>query len=333
MTAYGPPSPAGAPRRRIRPLVAAGAVTAVLAGGGAAAVALTGDGGSRGAADGTTAAPTPPFPTDPMLIRVDTGGDPGPERRTNVFVLTPGSGERRQITSSGGDFLPKWSHDRSRIVLSRNENGVFTAYVLGADGSGLTKVADNVSGGRVTWSMDDRRLAFTRQVGGVNQIFTVASDGSTPPVQLTRSADEKDDPTWMADGRNLTYWVKRDGARQIYALNVADPREPGRLIAGPSAGPVNDPAPSPDGRFVLYTRETGPGTSDIWIIGADGSNPRRVIGDPQRDMDPAWSPDGTWFAFVRGELNRPTIVVARIDGSGETVLTAPGAREGHPNWY
>jgi Tol biopolymer transport system component len=131
-----------------------------------------------------------------MLIRADTGGDSGPERRTNVFLLTPGSDARRQITTGGGDFLPKWSHDRK-----------------------------------------------------------------------------------------------------------------------------------------LYTRETGPGTSDIWMVGADGSDPHRVLGDPQRDMDLTWSPDGRWFAFVRGELNRPTIVVARIDGSEETTLTSGNAREGHPSWY
>ncbi|BCB76395.1 hypothetical protein GCM10022251_24080 [Phytohabitans flavus] len=277
-------------------------------------------------------APAPPYPTDPILIRVDTGADNPPERRSSVFVLTPGSDARRQITDSGSDASPKWSHDRKRIVFNRNENDVNNTYTVNADGSGLTKIIENVSGGRVTWSMDDKRLAFTRSVAGVNQIFVVEPGGSAP-TQLTRSTDEKDDPTWMADGRHITYWVKRDGTRQIYALDVAKPSEPGRLIAGPQAGPVNDPAPSPDGKFVLYTRETGPGTSDIWIIGADGSNPHRLTSDPQRDMDPAWSPDGKWFAFVRGELHRPTIMVARVDGSGETLLTASGAREGHPNWY
>lgn len=311
--------------RRVR-IVAAAALAAALVVGGATAAVLARDG------EPPADAPPPPFPTDPMLIRVDTAGDNPPERRSNVFLLTPGSDTRRQITDGGSDVLPKWSHDRKRIVFTRNENGVNTTYVANADGSGVTKVIDNVSGGRVTWSMDDRRLAFTRPVDGVNQIFVVELGGAAP-VQITRSPDEKDDPTWMADGRHITYWVKRNGARQIFALEVDNPREPGRLIAGPDAGPVNDPAPSPDGKYVLYTRETGPGTSDIWIIGADGSNPRRVTSDPQRDMDPAWSPDGRWFAFVRGELHRPTIMVARIDGTGETLLTRGDAREGHPNWY
>lgn len=328
------PFPAGSPgRRRGAPLLAGAGVLAVVLLGAATVAALTRDDDGSGADPlNAAAAPAPPFPTDPMLIRVDTGADNEPERRTNVFLLTPGRPERRQITASDGDVLPKWSHDRKRIAMTRNTGGVNTAYVLNADGSGLTKVADGVSGGRMTWSMDDRRLAFVRQVDGVNQIFTVAPDGSAP-TQLTRSRDEKDDPTWLADGRHITYWVKRDGARQIFALDVANPREPGRLIAGPDAGPVNDPAPSPDGKFVLYTRETGPGTSDIWMIGTDGSDPHRVIGHPERDMDPAWAPDGTWFAFVRGELHRPTIVVARADGTGETTLTTGNAREGHPSWY
>jgi Tol biopolymer transport system component len=332
-TAVDDPSSASAGRRGRFPVLAgvAALVVVVLLGAATAVFVLTR--ADSGADPGpAAAAPAPPFPTSPMLIRVDTGADDEPERRTNVFVLTPGQAGRRQITSSDSDVLPKWSHDRKRIALTRLGADINTAYVLNADGSGLTKIADGVTGGRMTWSMDDRRLAFVRQVDGVNQIF-VAEPGGSAPVQLTRSADEKDDPTWLADGRHITYWVKHDGARQIYALDVADPREPGRLIAGPDAGPVNDPAPSPDGKFVLYTRETGPGTSDIWMIGTDGSNPHRVIGHPERDMDPAWSPDGSWFAFVRGELNRPTIVVARVDGTGETTLTTGNAREGHPNWY
>jgi hypothetical protein len=174
--------------RRSRLLVTAGSLAAVLLAGGTTVAALTRDGNAGGARSATGATP-PPYPTDRMLIRVDTGGDNSPERRSNVFVLTPGSAARLQLTSGDGDFLPKWSHRRDRIVFTRNERGVNTTYVLNADGSGLTKVIDDVSGGRVTWSMDDRRLAFVRTVDGVNQIFTVAP-GVSAPVQLTRSPDE-----------------------------------------------------------------------------------------------------------------------------------------------
>ena len=334
-----PASDAAPPRRRTPVILAAAAVAVILLAGGATAYALTRDeqtpqpnvGQSREPAT-DAAASAPPYPTDQMLMRIDTGGDQPPQRRSNVFVLTPGSDERRQITTDGGDWSPKWSHDRKRIAMNRNANNVNTTYVVNVDGTGLTKVAEGVTGGRATWSMDDKRLAVVKQVDGVSQIFTVDL-ATSKLVQLTHSAAEKDDPTWTRDGKHLTYWVKRNGNRQIYELDVAKPKEPGRWIVGSAAGPINDPAPSPDGKFVLYTVETGKGTSDIWIVGMDGSNPHRVIGHPQRDMDPAWAPNSKWFAFVRGELNRPTIHIARIDGTDETALTKGNAREGHPSWF
>ena len=69
------------------------------------------------------------------------------------------------------------------------------------------------------------------------------------------------------------------------------------------------------------------------LVGLDGSNPHRVTSNPAREMDPTWSPDGTWFAFVRGDVNQPNVVIERADGSGEVTLTQPGAREGHPCWF
>ncbi|HET9517610.1 MAG TPA: Hsp70 family protein [Actinoplanes sp.] len=271
-----------------------------------------------------------PLPTDPILIRVDTGPISPPGRRSNTYSIVPGSNERRQLSNGGTDVRAAWSHDRKRIAFVRL-GGTNTLYVMDADGSNVTKVTDDLIYSRVMWSMDDSRLVFTRRVGVDNQIFTVKP--GSKPVQLTWSTAPKNDPIWTPDGRHLLYWAKYDGVTQIFELDVESPREPGRVVVGPDAGPADDPYPSPDGKHVLYTRETGRGASDIWVVGMDGSNPRKVIDHPLRDMDPAWSRDGTWFAFVRVENNRPMIVVARPDGTGELTLTDSTARAAGPHWY
>jgi Tol biopolymer transport system component len=38
---------------------------------------------------------------------------------------------------------------------------------------------------------------------------------------------------------------------------------------------------------------------DVWLMGADGSNQRRVSDVLVEESDPAWSPDGDWIAYVR----------------------------------
>jgi Tol biopolymer transport system component len=138
---------------------------------------------------------------------------------------------------------------------------------------------------------------------------------------------------WSPDGKTIVYWVEKNGIKQLYELTVADPKEPGHQITGPDVGEANDPAYSPDGKQVLFTVELDNGkTSDIWLVGTDGSKPQRVTSNPAREMDPTWSPDGKWFAFVRGDYGKPQVVIQKLDGSGEQTLTAAGQREGHPCW-
>jgi dipeptidyl aminopeptidase/acylaminoacyl peptidase len=52
-----------------------------------------------------------------------------------------------------------------------------------------------------------------------------------------------------------------------------------------------DPALSPDGQTVAFTRWTGEDGS-LWLINVDGSNERHVLGETKQAKHPAWSPDG-----------------------------------------
>ena len=275
------------------------------------------------------------MPTDTMLIRVDTGGDSGPDRISKIYSFTPGQAARTPLPDSqNGDVLPKWSHSRKQIALTHSspDGKQSSIYVMNADGSDRRKVADD-AGGRVAWSADDKKMAFMKKVDGVNQIVVLTlATGATR--QLTHSSTQKDDAMWSPDGKTIVYWLNKNGIKQIYELQVANPIEPGHQVTGPDVGPANDPSYSPDGKKILFTRELNDNaTSDIWMVDTDGSDPHRVTSNPAREMDPTWSPDGTWFAFVRGDYNQPTVVIERADGGQEVTLTKAGDREGHPCWF
>src|SRR5882757_6338776 len=47
-----------------------------------------------------------------------------------------------------------------------------------------------------------------------------------------------------------------------------------------------------DGR-VAFTYQ-----DDIWVVDADGTNPRRITTHLARDFSPRFSPDGRWIAFT-----------------------------------
>jgi uncharacterized protein YraI len=58
-----------------------------------------------------------------------------------------------------------------------------------------------------------------------------------------------------------------------------------------------DPAISPDGRTVAFTRIGG--DNGLYLIDIDGQNERRIYAGGEQLRGPAWSPDGQWIAFVR----------------------------------
>jgi dipeptidyl aminopeptidase/acylaminoacyl peptidase len=61
-----------------------------------------------------------------------------------------------------------------------------------------------------------------------------------------------------------------------------------------------DPALSPDGQWVAFTRwdDTQHGaTGSLWVINVDGSGERVILGDVRQPKAPAWSPDGTRLAI------------------------------------
>jgi hypothetical protein len=69
-----------------------------------------------------------------------------------------------------------------------------------------------------------------------------------------------------------------------------------------------DPALSPDGRTVAFTRwdSAGGAPGSVWVIGVDGKGEQQIAGDVQQPKSPTWSADGKSIVFnmqLGGTLN------------------------------
>lgn len=66
--------------------------------------------------------------------------------------------------------------------------------------------------------------------------------------------------------------------------------------------------------------------NDIWVVGRDGGQARRLTTDEGAETDPAFSPDGKWIAFT-GEYggNQDVYVVPSAGGQPERLTWHPGA--------
>ncbi|MGQ0603077.1 MAG: TolB family protein [Anaerolineales bacterium] len=85
--------------------------------------------------------------------------------------------------------------------------------------------------------------------------------------------------------------------------------------------PARTPAPTSiptqlgggDGLIAFESRRDG--NSEIYVMNADGSGQRNLTNSPAEDVNPVWSPDGTWLAFsriVRAEQCRYIFSVSRV---------------------
>jgi TolB protein len=117
----------------------------------------------------------------------------------------------------------------------------------------------------------------------------------------------------------------------------------GQVQRSPLAVEAACPAWSPDGRTIAFcaTDDTsGPSAlfahASIWMMGADGSQPRRVVANTDAYAPIHWSPDGTRVAFLRAVTEgggfQLGVHVARADGSGERSLTPAGSSEAEVAW-
>jgi hypothetical protein len=131
----------------------------------------------------------------------------------------------------------------------------------------------------------------------------------TPPQIVARSVPSI---AYQSRGPQGEWW----------SIYVMDSNGGNRTLVGRGQGSfLSAPAWSPDGSRLAVVSDRD-GTSDIWVMGIDGSDPVNLTQHEAKDHAPAWSPDGEWIAFA-SVRDSPywELYVMRADGSDPQRLT------------
>jgi TolB protein len=121
----------------------------------------------------------------------------------------------------------------------------------------------------------------------------------------------------------------RGGSPGIYVVNDDGTRLRPLIVRG-STG-KGDPAFSPDGRHIAYTRSFR--GADLLIARADGSAPRNLVRTGGENIQPTWSPDGKRIAFVRGTVSDEySISVVTVATGRVRRLTSGSDWNASPAW-
>jgi len=229
------------------------------------------------------------------------------------------------------------STTRSSTPIPLNGTIVFTSTGRIYNGISLLNLQDgniqSVTGmgsDSISWSPDSDWIAFNggippAQNGGIAShlldLFIIKSNGSEYK-RLTQSSQGKGDVNWSSDGKFLVY--KYDNHIQPSNLAVFDLGKETTYLLTATNGYESYPAWSPDGKQIvyLYTQDHDH-FSELWLMDADGSNPKRVLDFKIAFSRIDWSPDGQWIAFIsaKNSLGCGDVHRVRPDGTELTQLT------------
>ncbi len=156
----------------------------------------------------------------------------------------------------------------------------------------------------------------------------------TKPRGRTRDIDfTVDEGTWTSlDVSSDGKWVVFDLLSQIYRVPAAGgPAE--SLTQGAGIAVNFHPRFSPDGKTIAFISDRK-GQNNLWIMDADGGNPRSVAIEPTNLMrSPAWTADGQYIVVIKdaGFAGRSLVMYHRSGGQGvELVKGVPGKMPSRP---
>ena len=138
--------------------------------------------------------------------------------------------------------------------------------------------------------------------------------------QLTDRLGVSNAPEISPDGKQIIFarHVPETGLDEIWLMHRNGTRQH-RLIDTKGW----DPTWSPDGKQVLFASDRG-GSTQLWVVGVDGTSLRKVSDLPAIRGRSDWSPDGRYIVTDSGGSWEHEVYLMNSDGSNAHRISPPG---------
>jgi Tol biopolymer transport system component len=256
-----------------------------------------------------------------------------PEQRlgpkSSLWTIDVASHRTQQIYA-GDAVQPSWSPNGKRIAFwMSDEGGARDIWTIAPDGSSPTPVTNDPSlDWCPRWSPDGKWLYFLSDRNGSMNLWRVRIDPqtgapegtvepqTTPAIDMSLFSFARSTPMMIYENRIILGKVVRIDWRTGATRTVTEM---------PAARQPVGPDVSGDGKWLTFY--TIGKSEEIYVVGTDGSNLRRLVSGDFRSRGPRWGPDGKTIAFQSTKSGRPEIWTIQSDGSGLRQITSGGAAE------
>ena len=248
-----------------------------------------------------------------------------------------------QITFNEGDkFEPEWSPDGTSLLYSSKgssgENKQIWMLDLSQENPEPVQLT-NLDGENMnpTWAPDGSQIAFANfgRFTDVYAVYTMDTDGSN----LARlSLDYQEfSPLWSPDMEYFIHVIKAQDHQYIFMrrkfTDYATPMPYDQTSAFGSSGEISDPAFSPDGVYLAFTRNDGEKRRIAMIRFASRGNDSYILTeDLETEYQPAWSPDSQWIIFSSDRDGNPELYIMNTAGHSQSNLTQNQAIDIQADW-
>ena len=293
-------------------------------------------------------APAPEPMLQPAPPRVDA--PPGPPARAGRWDVSARHGPGRDIaidTRQGTWMSVDVSPDGREIAFDLLGD-LYTIPIGGGEARALT--SGHAWDMQPRYSPNGREIAFTSDRGGGDNIWVIDRDGSNPRAITRESFRLLNQPAWTPDGAFIVarkhftsarsvgageMWLyHRSGIGSGLAMTKARTREKDS----------DEPAFSPDGRYLYFSDDATPGgtfeynkdpNGQIFVIQRLDRHSGEIVAlitGPGGAVRPTPSPDGRSLVFIRRERGKSVLMLFDLASGRITPLTDTLDRDLQETW-
>jgi Tol biopolymer transport system component len=248
-----------------------------------------------------------------------------------MIASTDGTAQRKVASRmrpkrflAGSAIGPAWSLTGEIIAcpVAGPEDGLDRSTVMLVDAnSGVEQQATTqrwIFVQQVAWAPHGKGMLVSGQEvnGGTSQISYISYPGGEFE-RVTNDLNNYNGASLSGDGATIAT-VQSQISSGVWCAPSSNLDSIGKVTSGTNEG-ARGLALMPDGR-ILYT-VSGAGTSDIFVVNADGSNPRQLTSNAALNVLPSMTFDGRFIVFVSTRSGAPHLWRMDADGNGLKQLT------------